>query len=115
VVSEGLGGDLECLVTIMKYLKIPSQELAAQLVLRLIDEGEATAADLAGKLGASYPLVLRVVGELERVGLIESSKLKGKGRGRPKKLIRLNRDKLIETISMCEERAKKLRERLGGS
>jgi predicted ArsR family transcriptional regulator len=105
---------LDCLTSMMRYFKIPSQELAARLVLRLIEVGETTAAELAEELGASYPLVLRVINELERIGVIETGKMKSKGRGRPRKLVKLNKEKLAEALSVCEERARVLRERLLG-
>ncbi len=105
---------LDCLVSVMRYFKIPSQELAARLILKLVELEEISAADLAGELGASYPLVLRIVGELERIGIIETGKLKSKGRGRPRKLIKLDREKLAETLGICEERARYLKERLSG-
>ena len=103
---------LDCLVSVMKYFKIPSQELAAKLILKLMDLDEVSAADLAEKLEASYPLVLRIIGELERIGIIETGKIKSKGRGRPRKLVKLNKKRLAETLGVCEERARYLKKKL---
>ncbi len=103
---------LDCLISIMRYFKIPSQELAAKLLIKLMEGEETTAGELANALGASYPLVLRVISELERINIVETGKLKSKGRGRPRKLVKLNRERLSEALGICEERARVIREKL---
>jgi predicted ArsR family transcriptional regulator len=103
---------MDCLVSLMRYFKVPSQELAARLIMKLIELEEVAATELAEELGASYPLVLRVINELERIGVVESGKIKTKGRGRPRKLVKLNRERLAEVLSICEERARALKEKL---
>ena len=115
-IMEGVSaGELEnAIMALMRCLKIPNHELATKLIVKLVDVGEIPAASLAGELDVSYPLVIRVLSELERVGIIESGKLKGKGRGRPKKLIKLNKDKLGDLLRTCEESLRILRVKIIG-
>ena len=94
----------QALRALMKCKQIPDADLAARLVEFLLTKTEgATMKELSEGLGISYPMVLKVVNELESLNVVETSKVKPKGgRGRAKKLVKLYKPMLKRIIQECK-------------
>jgi predicted ArsR family transcriptional regulator len=93
-----------------KYLKaliqcasVPDPEVSAQIIEALLERKEISVRDLTKELNVSYPLVLRVINDLTGLGIVSTSKLKIEGRGRPRKLVRLNTAKLMSMLDECRK------------
>ena len=84
-------------------------EVVAEILEMLIERGRLTAREAAEALDISYPLVLRVINDLANRGLVNVSKLKGE-RGRPRKLVTLNKERILAHIEECVRRLKSFRE-----
>ncbi len=95
----------QALKALMKCKQIPDADLAARLVEYLLEHPEgATMSDLSKGLGISYPMVLKVVNELESLNVVETHKVKPEGgRGRAKKLVKLYKPMLKRIIEECKE------------
>lgn len=95
----------QSLKALMKCKQVPDADLASRLieVLLELDRG-ATMKELSEKLGISYPMVLKVVNELESLGIVETSKIKPEsGRGRAKKLVKLSVPMLANLVEQCKD------------
>ncbi|GAB6148410.1 helix-turn-helix domain-containing protein [Stetteria hydrogenophila] len=95
--------------TFVSCIGIGDPEVVAEIIEMLLDRGSLTARQIAEELGVSYPLVLRVINILYNRGLVKTSKLKGE-RGRPRKLIMLNKEKVIEMVDNCIKSLQRFRE-----
>ncbi len=94
----------QALKSLMKCKQVPDADLAARLVEHLLakDKG-STMSELSKELGISYPMVLKVVNELESLGVVETSKVKPEGgRGRAKKLVKLYKPMLSNLVNECK-------------
>ncbi|PVU71872.1 transcriptional regulator [Acidilobus sp. SCGC AC-742_E15] len=80
---------------------MPDPDVSAQIISILLERKEVSVKDLTKELGVSYPLVLRVINDLTGLGITTTSKLKMEGRGRPRKLVRINVGKLSELLEEC--------------
>ncbi|MEB3780726.1 MAG: winged helix-turn-helix transcriptional regulator [Desulfurococcales archaeon] len=99
------------LKALMQCHSIPDHELAANIVEKLLEKRDGlTIIDLADELDVSYPLVLRVVNDLSSMGVIETSRVKPGGKGRSRKLARVNVDGLKELLSECKDLLGKVEE-----
>ncbi len=94
----------------LKYLKalvqcasVPDPEVSAEIIEVLLDKKEISVRDITKELNVSYPLVLRVVNDLTGLGIASTSKIKVEGRGRPRKLVRLNVNKLLSLLGDCRK------------
>ncbi|MEB3845292.1 MAG: winged helix-turn-helix transcriptional regulator [Desulfurococcales archaeon] len=95
----------QSLKSLMKCKQVPDADLAARLVeiLLKLDRG-ATMKELSENLGISYPMVLKVVNELESLGIVETAKVKPQGgRGRAKKLVTLSVPMLANLVEQCKD------------
>jgi predicted transcriptional regulator len=88
---------------LIQCVSVPDYDLAAQILNYLLDKKELSVRDLTKVLSVSYPLVLRVVNDLAGLGIVETSKLKVEGRGRPRKLVKINVSKLLEMLDGCRK------------
>ncbi len=95
----------QALKALMKCKQVPDADLASRLVEVLLELGRgATMKELSEKLGISYPMVLKVVNELESLGIVETSKVKPEGgRGRAKKLVTLSVPMLANLVEQCKD------------
>ncbi len=89
--------------SLIQCISVPDYELAVQILGYLMDKKELSVRDLTKELNVSYPLVLRVVNDLAGIGVVETSKLKAEGRGRPRKLVKINTEKLLEMLNECRK------------
>jgi len=104
----------QALKSLMKCKQIPDADLAARLVEYLIEHPKgATMSELSKGLNISYPMVLKVVNELESLNVVETSKVKPEGgRGRAKKLVKLYKPMLLQLIKDCKEILDTIEEKL---
>jgi predicted ArsR family transcriptional regulator len=86
---------------LIRCASIPDPDVSAQIISILLERKEVSVKDLTKELGVSYPLVLRVINDLTGLGITTTSKLKMEGRGRPRKLVRINVGKLSELLEEC--------------
>jgi predicted ArsR family transcriptional regulator len=95
----------QALKALMKCKQIPDADLAARLIEYLLTHQKgATMSELSKSLEISYPMVLKVVNELESLNVVETSKVKPEGgRGRAKKLVKLYKPMLKKIIEECKE------------
>ncbi|ADL19636.1 MULTISPECIES: HTH domain-containing protein [Acidilobus] len=82
---------------------MPDPEVSAQIIEVLLDRKEISVRDITKELNVSYPLVLRVINDLTGLGIVTTSKLKIEGRGRPRKLVKLNVNKLLAMLDECRK------------
>ena len=101
----------QALKALMRCRQVPDADLAARLIEYLLEHPEgATMKELSEGLQISYPMVLKVVNELESLNVVETSKLKpkpkqegaGRGRGRARKLVKLYKPMLKRHIQECK-------------
>ncbi len=92
--------------------RVANPDVSSRIVLLLLERPEGyTVSEIREKLDISYAMVLRIVSELESIGVVETDRLKvKKGRGRARKLVRLNLEGLkrlarqcIDSISLVEK------------
>ncbi|MCE4625454.1 MAG: hypothetical protein F7C35_06290 [Desulfurococcales archaeon] len=104
----------QALKALMKCKQIPDADLAARLIEYLMEHPKgATMAELYKALEISYPMVLKVVNELESLNVVETSKVKPEGgRGRAKKLVKLYKPMLKRIIEECKEILSVIEEKL---
>ncbi|MDP8002658.1 MAG: transcriptional regulator [Caldisphaera sp.] len=89
--------------SLIQCISVPDYDLAAQILEYLLDKKELSVRDLTKVLNVSYPLILRVVNDLAGLGIVETSKLKVEGRGRPRKLVKINTGKLLDMLGDCRK------------
>jgi len=90
--------------------KVANPDVSSRIVLLLLENPEGyTVSDIKDKLELSYAMVLRIVGELESLGLVETDRKKvTKGRGRARKLVRISKEGLKKLATQCIETIKPL-------
>jgi len=95
----------QALKALMRCRQIPDADLAARLIEYLLEHPDgATMSELSKALSVSYPMVLKVVNELESLNVVETSKVKPEGgKGRAKKLVKLYTPMLKRIIQECKE------------
>ncbi len=95
----------QALKALMRCRQIPDADLAARLIEYLLEHPDgATMSELSQALSVSYPMVLKVVNELESLNVVETSKVKPEGgKGRAKKLVKLYKPMLKRIIQECKE------------
>ncbi len=83
--------------------RVANPDVSSRIVVLLLERPEgATVSDIKDALDISYAMVLRIVSELESLGLVETDRLKlKKGRGRARKLVRLNLEGLKRLARQC--------------
>jgi len=91
------------LKALIQCASVPDPEVSAQIIEALLERKEISVRDLTKELNVSYPLVLRVINDLTGLGIVSTSKLKIEGRGRPRKLVRLNTAKLMSMLDECRK------------
>ncbi|MGC9210340.1 MAG: transcriptional regulator [Acidilobus sp.] len=94
---------LKALRAMIQCASIPDPDVSAQIIWVLLERKEVSVKDLTKELNVSYPLVLRVINDLTGLGIISTSKLKVEGRGRPRKLVRINVQKLKSLLEDCRK------------
>ncbi len=109
-------GELRYLEALVRCLGTPNPDLAARILETLINKGQVNAVSIADELEVSYLTVLRSLDALMAAGIAIAFPERGKGRGRPKKAVALNRDGLLAAFDRCrallEEGRKALEARL---
>lgn len=93
----------KALRAMIQCASIPDPDVSAQIVWVLLEKKEISVKDLTKELNVSYPLVLRVINDLTGLGIVTTSKLKVEGRGRPRKLVRINLQKLASLLEDCRK------------
>ncbi len=85
--------------------RVANPDVSSRIVLLLLERPEGyTVSEIREKLDISYAMVLRIVSELESLGIVETDRLKvKKGRGRARKLVRLNLEGLKKLARQCVE------------
>jgi len=88
---------------LFRCFRVANPDVSARVVLLLLEKPEGyTLSELGERLGVSYAMVLRIVSELESLGIVETDRLKvKKGRGRARKLVRLNLEGLKRLARQC--------------
>ncbi len=121
--GDGVAGpELErALKHLFHCFRVANPEVSSKIILLLVENPQGlTVSDIRERLDISYAMVLRIVSELESLGIVETDRLKvKKGRGRARKLVRLNveglrrlaRDcinlvRLVERLEFPQEEAK---------
>jgi len=111
-----LEGELRYLEALVRCLGTPNPDLAARIVETLINKGQVNSVAIADELDVSYITVLRSLDALMAAGIAIAFPERGKGRGRPRKAVALNRDGLLAAFDRCrallEEGRKALEARL---
>jgi len=111
-----LEGELRYLEALVRCLGTPNPDLAARIVETLINKGQVNSVAIADELDVSYITVLRSLDALMAAGIAIAFPERGKGRGRPRKAVALNRDGLLAAFDRCrallEEGRKALETRL---
>lgn len=97
------GKTLKYLKALIQCASVPDPEVSAQIIEVLLDRKEISVRDITKELNVSYPLVLRVINDLTGLGIVTTSKLKIEGRGRPRKLVKLNINKLLAMLDECRK------------
>jgi predicted ArsR family transcriptional regulator len=97
------GKTLKYLKALIQCASVPDPEVSAQIIEVLLDRKEISVRDITKELNVSYPLVLRVINDLTGLGIVTTSKLKIEGRGRPRKLVKLNVNKLLAMLDECRK------------
>gem|GEM_PF-5904860 len=109
-------GELRYLEALVRCLGTPNPDLAARIVETLINKGQVNSVAIADELDVSYITVLRSLDALMAAGIAIAFPERGKGRGRPRKAVALNRDGLLAAFDRCrallEEGRKALETRL---
>ncbi len=95
--------------------KVANPEVSSRIVMLLLEnEKGLTVSDIKDKLGLSYAMVLRIVSELESLGLVETDRVKVvKGRGRARKLVILSPEGIARLAEQCIEMLKPLVSKFG--
>lgn len=93
----------KALKALIQCASVPDPEVSAHIIEILLERNEMSVRDLTKELNVSYPLVLRVINDLTGLGIVTASKLKIEGRGRPRKLVRLNVSKLLTLLDDCRK------------
>ncbi len=93
----------KALRAMIQCASIPDPDVSAHIVWVLLEKKEISVKDLTKELNVSYPLVLRVINDLTGLGIVTTSKLKVEGRGRPRKLVRINLQKLASLLDDCRK------------
>ncbi len=93
---------LKSLRALIQCTSVPDPEVSTEIIAVLLNKNEMSIRDLTKELNVSYPLVLRVVNDLSGLGILSTSKLKIEGRGRPRKLVKLNVNKLYLLLDDCK-------------
>ncbi len=91
----------KALRAMIQCASIPDPDVSAQIIWVLLERKEISVKELTKELNVSYPLVLRVINDLTGLGIVTTSKLKVEGRGRPRKLVRINLQKLSSLLEDC--------------
>ena len=109
-------GEPKYLEALVRCLGTPNPDLAARILETLINKGQVNSVAIADELEVSYLTVLRSLDALMAAGIAIVFPERGKGRGRPKKAVALNRDGLLAAFDRCmallEEGKKALEARL---
>ena len=109
-------GELRYLEALVRCLGTPNPDLAARILETLINKGQVNSVAIADELDVSYITVLRSLDALMAAGIAIAFPERGKGRGRPRKAVALNRDGLLAAFDRCrallEEGRKALEARL---
>lgn len=104
-------GELErALRHLLHCFKAANPEVSARIVILLMENEQGlTVSDIKDKLGVSYAMALRIVSELESLGVVETDRVKVvKGRGRARKLAKLSRDGIARLAKQCIEQLQPL-------
>jgi predicted ArsR family transcriptional regulator len=96
-----LEGELKYLEALVRCLSVSNPDVTAHVLEALISKGQVNASSLSGELGVSYATVLRSLDALMAAGIAIAFPERVKERGRPKKLIALNRDGLLAAFDRC--------------
>jgi len=85
--------------------KVANPDVSSRIVVYLMGKPEgATVSEIKDALEVSYAMVLRIVSELESLGIVETDRKKvKKGRGRARKLVKLNIEGLKRLARQCIE------------
>lgn len=101
-------GMSESTLAFVNCIGMGDPEVVAEILEMLLEKGSLTARQASEEMGVSYPLVLRVINNLSNRGLVRTSKLKGE-RGRPRKLIILDKGKVLNLIDECIKKLEEFR------
>lgn len=90
---------------LLHCFKAANPEVSSKIVLLLMEnEKGLTVSDIKDELGVSYAMALRIVSELESLGVVETDRVKVvKGRGRARKLARVSKDGITKLAKECIE------------
>jgi predicted ArsR family transcriptional regulator len=111
-----LEGELRYLEALARCVGAPNPDVTARILEALLERGQVNAVSIANELEVSYPTALRSLDALMAAGIAIAFPERGKGRGRPRKAVALNRDGLLAAFDRCrallEEGRKALETRL---
>ncbi|MCE4600328.1 MAG: winged helix-turn-helix domain-containing protein [Desulfurococcales archaeon] len=95
---------------LLHCFKAANPEVSARIVMLLMDNPQGlTVSDIKERLNVSYAMALRIVSELESLGVVETDRVKVvKGRGRARKLAKLSKDGISRLASQCIEQLQPL-------
>ena len=109
-------GQLRYLEALARCVGAPNPDVTARILEALLERGQVNAVSIANELEVSYPTALRSLDALMAAGIAIAFPERGKGRGRPRKAVALNRDGLLAAFDRCrallEEGRKALETRL---
>jgi len=96
-----LEGELRYLEALVRCLGTPNPDLTARILEALINKGQVNSVAIADELDVSYPTALRSLDALMAAGIAIAFPERGKGRGRPRKAVAINRDGLLAAFDRC--------------
>jgi len=89
------------LEALVRCLGTPNPDLTARILEALINKGQVNSVAIANELEVSYPTALRSLDALMAAGIAIAFPERGKGRGRPRKAVAINRDGLLAAFDRC--------------
>jgi len=111
-----LEGEPKYIEALVRCLGTPNPDLTTRILEMLINKGQVNSMAISDELEVSYLTVLRSLDALMAAGIAVTFPERGKGRGRPRKAVALNRDGLLAAFDRCrallEEGRKALETRL---
>jgi len=88
---------------LLHCFKAANPEVSARIILLLLEnEKGITVSEIKDQLGVSYAMALRIISELESLGIVETDRVKVvKGRGRARKLAKLSKEGIVRLAKQC--------------
>ena len=95
-------GELRYLEAFVRCVGASNPDVTARILEALLNRGQVNATSIANELKVSYQTALRNLDALTAAGIATAFPERVKRRGRPKKLVALNRDGLLAAFDGCK-------------